>query len=145
MWLPLTIRTRLTVLARTTDCNTSPTHGPAAFTRVRARIVRSLPVRSSDRCSTQWSLSRSAPVQRVQVATVAPRSAASRAFSTTMRASSTQQSEYSKPSVYSGFNGSPAGSWRRRRVRVFGRRLRPPRWSYRNSPSRSSQAGLNPR
>ena len=41
---------------------------------------------------------------------MAPRSAASRAFSTTMRASSTQQSEYSNAArEYSGFSGAPAG------------------------------------
>ena len=51
------------------------------------------------------------------------------AFSTTRRASSTQQSEYSKPRVYLSRSGAPSGSRRRSSARVPGSFLRPPRWS----------------
>ena len=62
-----------------------------------------------------------------------------------MRLSSTQQSEYSNPQRDPGLSGLPASSRSRRSVRVGGSSRRPPRWSYRNKPSRSSQAGRWPR
>jgi hypothetical protein len=73
--------------------------------------------------------SRLAAATRVRMWMTAPRSAASRALSTTSLASSTQQSEYSKPRENSGLSGLPAGSRRMSSVRVFGSSLRPPIWS----------------
>jgi len=61
--------------------------------------------------------------------TSAPFSAAPMALSVTRRASSTQQSEYSKPRVYWSRIGVPSGSRRRSSMRVPGSFLRPPRWS----------------
>ena len=63
---------------------------------------------------------RSAETQRVRGAMLAPSSAAAIAFSTTRRESSTQQSEYSNPSLNSGLSGSPIGS----RVEINHARLR---------------------
>ena len=95
--------------------------GPAAFTSTRA-LAASPP--SSVSCHTPSACR--APTQRVRVRMSAPRAAASRAFSTTSRASSTQQSEYSKPRVNSGRSGAPAGSVRRSSERVpAGSRARP--------------------
>jgi glycerol-3-phosphate O-acyltransferase len=63
--------------------------------------------------SRQWISQRPsrsrAPVTAVRVSTVAPRSAASSALSTTSRLSSTQQSAYSNPSRIEGFSGAPSG------------------------------------
>jgi glycosyltransferase involved in cell wall biosynthesis len=66
-------------------------------------------------------------VQGERVSTSAPRSAASTAFNTTSRASSTQQSEYSKPRLYASLMAAPSGSRCRFRVRVAGSFFRPPR------------------
>ena len=114
------------VLPRITCPATSDTQGPAALTRVRARIVRVAPVFSSRVVSVQAPSSRDADTQPVRVATVAPSSAAAIAFSTTRRESSTQQSEYSKPRLNSGFSDWPIGSSRSDTVRVGGSFLRPP-------------------
>ena len=84
---------------------------------------------SSRSCAVQPSSSRRALMQGVRVSTSAPFSAAPTAFSTTSRASSTQQSEYSKPRVYLSRSGAPSGSLRRSSARVPGSFLRPPRWS----------------
>ena len=130
MWLPFTSRTRRGAASPTTSRSTRVTYGPAAFTSTRASAVAPP---SSVSCHTPSA--RRAPMQRVRVRMSAPRAAASRAFSTTRRASSTQQSEYSKPRVNSGRSGAPAGSVRRSSERVPGRIFRPPRWSYRNRPS----------
>ncbi|CDI91999.1 hypothetical protein BN889_03966 [Pseudomonas aeruginosa PA38182] len=80
------------------------TQGPAAFTRARARIEYRLPSLRS-RCRCQSPLLRRALTQRVRVWTWAPCSRAEIALSTTRRASSTAQSEYSKPRRISAFSG----------------------------------------
>jgi len=46
-------------------------------------------------------------MQRVRGSTTAPYCAAERAFSTTSRASSTQQSKYAKPFANCGFSPAP--------------------------------------
>ena len=129
MWLPWTSRTGAGVLSWSTLLITCPTQGPAAFTRARARISRGTRVASSRMVSRHSAPCRTAARQRVRGAMVAPWSAASRAFSTTRRESSTQQSEYSKPRRKRGCNGAPAGSSRRFSARVGGSFWRPPRWS----------------
>ena len=98
MWLPLT---SLTGQGRiwSVDCKTSLTQGPAALTNARAQILLNRPLRSSRTVRVHRPPSRSPLRQRVRVAMTAPLSAASRAFRTTSRASSAQQSEYSNPSV----------------------------------------------
>ena len=100
MWLPLTMRMRVGAFARTTPASTSETQGPAALTRARAATVSPDCRVSAHACPDRW-----AAMQRVRVRMSAPRSAASRAFSTTRRASSTQQSEYSKPRVNAARSG----------------------------------------
>ncbi|MDT4877141.1 hypothetical protein FQZ97_1126360 [compost metagenome] len=95
------------------------------MTRARARIDSRLPSARS-RWMCQSPLLRRALTQRVRVCTWAPRSRAAMALSTTSRASSTQQSEYSKPRVIWACSGLPAP---KRRPREAGRRLRLPRWS----------------
>ena len=88
--------------------------------------------------------SRDSAVQQVRVRMVAPCSAASTAFSTTRRASSTQPSEYTKPRLNWGFNGVPA-AWRARSMPLeAGRISRFASMSYRNRPARISQAGRWP-
>ena len=99
----------------------SPAHAHAPRRRLPASAATCHPLRAR-------------PMQRVRVRISAPRAAASRAFSTTRRESSTQQSEYSKPRAYSGRSGAPAGSRRRSTARVGGRIWRPPRWSYSEQP-----------
>ncbi|MNL68811.1 hypothetical protein D3C87_1935900 [compost metagenome] len=74
-------------------------------------------------------LSRFAEITRVRAMILAPRLAASRALSTTRRASLTQPSEYSNALVNSRFNGLPAGSRVMSSVAVAGSSLRPPIWS----------------
>ena len=49
MWLPLTSLTAAGVGIWSADCRTSPTQGPAALTRARARILLICPLRSSRR------------------------------------------------------------------------------------------------
>jgi hypothetical protein len=94
MWLPFTSRTRVGAVCPRTSVSTCETHGPAAFTSARAaQPVPSPSVRCHAPSTTR------APTQRVRVRISAPWFAASRASSTTSRASSTQQSEYSKPRV----------------------------------------------
>ena len=93
MWLPFTSRTEAGALAWTTAAATSATQGPAALTSTRARMLRRVPVASSRRTMVQAPSVRTAETQLVRGAIVAPQSAASRAFSTTRRESSTQQSE----------------------------------------------------
>ena len=89
---------------------TSATHGPAALTSARARMVRCTPVRFVAAARQRHRPSvRSADTQAVRGAIVAPRSAASRAFSTTRRESSTQQSEYSKPAGEFGLQRRAGG------------------------------------
>ena len=124
MWLPLTMRMRDGAAWPMTADSSCDTQGPAAFTSARARS--SVP---SSVVSTHSPSVIRARVQRVRVRMLAPRAAASRAFSTTRRASSVQQSEYSKARVKRGCSGAPAGSRRRSSVRVPGRILRPPMWS----------------
>ncbi len=79
---------------------------------------------ASSRVATQMSPSRRAETSFVRTRMSAPRSKASRAFSATMRLSSTQQSEYTKAVSKPGFKACPAG-WRVRWiVSVPGNRLR---------------------
>ena len=98
MWLPLTRRTRREALAPETRPMTSSTQGPAALAMAFARAFDRLPSALVNSMS-QPSPVRRAEVAAVRVSTVAPRSRASSALSTTRRASSTQQSEYSKARV----------------------------------------------
>ncbi len=91
MWLPRTSRTRAALVAgRSPRGSRRPTHGPPAFTTAFART--SPPPSSRSRHPPPSGSARS---KRLRVRISAPRAAASRAFSTTSRASSTQQSEYS--------------------------------------------------
>jgi len=68
--------------------------GPVALINTRAVAPSRRPLTSK---VSRHSSPRSAPTQRVRVRIAAPRSAASSALSTTRRASSVWQSEYSKP------------------------------------------------
>src|SRR5438105_8258838 len=110
-----------------TEPSASLTHGPAALTSIFALAGDLAPVDLSSSANRQRPASRLALTQRVRVLMSAPRSAASRALSTTRRASSTQQSEYSKARVNSDLSGPPAESRVRSRLLVGGRILRPPR------------------
>ncbi|CAH0292702.1 hypothetical protein SRABI66_04311 [Stenotrophomonas lactitubi] len=101
------------------------THGPAAFTRARARIENRLPSARSMFIS-HMPLLRLALTQRVWVWMCAPFSRAAMALSTTRRASSTQQSEYSKPLVISLFSGLSAPNLRLLEPASFSRL---PKWS----------------
>ena len=92
----------------------------------RAEAGSVLPVFSSRRVTFQAAPTRSAERQRVRVRMAAPRAAASMAFSTTRRESSTQQSEYSKPRRNSGRKGPPVISRARLTLRVAGSLRRPP-------------------
>ncbi|MNY46938.1 hypothetical protein D3C86_1821660 [compost metagenome] len=95
------------------------------MTRARARIENRLPSTRS-MCMCHRPLLRRALTQRVRVCTCAPCSRAAMALSTTRRASSTQQSEYSKPRLISALSGLPAP---KRRLREPGSFSRLPRWS----------------
>ena len=91
---------------------------PRHSTSTRAR---SSTPSGSVRCPERRRRHRAAS-QRVRVRMSAPRSAASRAVSTTRRASSTQQSEYSKARRDTRAAAArPAGSCRRSSTRVGGR------------------------
>src|SRR5260221_186845 len=68
---------------------TSLPQGPPPFTNGRARTPRLPPLRASVISIRHSAPSRRAEAQAVRVSTSAPRSAASMAFSTTSRASST--------------------------------------------------------
>ena len=83
-----------------------PTVRPA-LTSARARSRRRAPVCVSRSSSSHTAPSRCADTHSVRVATAAPRSAASRAFSTVSRESSTQQSEYSNPESIVGLQRRP--------------------------------------
>lgn len=78
-----------------------------AFTRARARMEKRLPS-SRSRCRCHSPLLLRALTQRVRVWICAPCSRAAMALSTTRRASSTQQSAYSKPWLISCFSGLSA-------------------------------------
>ena len=106
MWLPLTRRTCRSALMPLTRPSTSSTQGPAAFTRTRAAPVSLRRSPRPETSTTQELPSRCAAMTSVRVRISAPRSFASRALSTTSRASSTQQSEYSKASRYSSRIGA---------------------------------------
>ncbi len=81
---------------RSTVSLNAPTHGPVALTSTRALATSRRP--RTSRTSRQASSPRSARARSgCGCGSTAPRSAASSALSTTRRASSTQQSEYSKP------------------------------------------------
>src|SRR6266481_2593535 len=97
MWEPCTSRTFAFALTPAPDVSTSSTHGPPALTSARALIVERSPldVFSTVTCQIPSICRISTARERVRIS--APRSAASRAVSTTRRASSTKQSEYSKP------------------------------------------------
>ena len=99
MWLPFTRRSDLARGSFTCSARNCPAHGPAALTSARAATTRSSPVASLRTRTVHRFASRAASTQRHRVRMVAPRSAASIAFSTTSRASSTQPSAYSKPRV----------------------------------------------
>jgi DNA-directed RNA polymerase subunit K/omega len=71
----------------------SPTHGPPALTSARA-VISSARAVALDRHAPEVAVPRGADT-RVRTMIRAPRASASRAFSTTRRESSTQQSEYS--------------------------------------------------
>ncbi len=86
--LPLTSRTRASLVSLSRSFSTSATHGPAALT-----IAPACTSRPSDSRALQTSPSRRAESNSVRAAISAPRSAASSAFSTTSRASSTQASQ----------------------------------------------------
>ena len=73
--------------------STLSTQGPAALTRMRARDRLARGRRSGSSVAVQAPASAPAETKRVRVRIAAPRSAASSAFSTTRRQSSTQQSE----------------------------------------------------
>ena len=92
MWLPLIMRTALFAFRPATPVKVSLTHGPAAFTMMRAltRSAASPPL--GTRSISQRPSRRRALTQRVRVRISAPRSRASRALSTTSLESSTQQS-----------------------------------------------------
>src|SRR5690606_11240435 len=126
-WLPLTRRTLRAELEPATRLMTSETQGPAQLTRHLARKMRVSPVRLFFVVTVQPPFSRRAETAGERVSTRAPFSAAPTAFSVTRRASSTQQSEYSKPRVYWSRIGVPSGSRERSSVRVPGSFLRPPR------------------
>ena len=82
--------------------------GPAGVDqKLRAATVVLRAACASSSVQRHRPSSRRALTQRVRVLMSAPRSAASRALSTTRRASSTQQSEYSKARVNSGLSGLP--------------------------------------
>src|SRR5690606_30811088 len=100
IWLPLTRRTLRVELEPATRLMTSETHGPAQLTRHVARKVRVSPVTLFFVATVQAPFSRRAEMAGERVSTSAPFSAALMALSVTRRASSTQQSEYSKPRVY---------------------------------------------
>ena len=79
---------------------TSPTQGPPALTSARARDDPRRAVRPPRSVTRQRAaVARGRRRRGCAVRISAPRAAASRALSTTRRASSTQQSEYSKPVV----------------------------------------------
>src|SRR5436190_1227802 len=126
MWLPFTMRILSGLLSPITEPRTWLTHGPPVLMRHLALISLLPPLFISSRVHVQLPPSRRADTQRVRGLMSAPRSAASRALSTTRRASSTQQSEYSKPRVKSGLSGVPVISLVRSTLRVAGRILRPP-------------------
>ena len=72
-----------------------PTHGPLALTTPLAATGKRVPVVLSSSVASQREPRRASLTHSVRVRTSAPRKCASRAFSTTRRASCTQQSEYS--------------------------------------------------
>ena len=90
--------------ASTTWARTSATQGPAALTRARATIERRSPLAPSTRELPDRR--RSGDDERVRGLMSAPRSAASIAFRTTSRESSTVQSEYSKAWRYTRLQGN---------------------------------------
>ncbi|MCY1250292.1 hypothetical protein D9M72_639190 [compost metagenome] len=96
MWLPLTSRTLRLELSPAIRPMTSLTHGPAVLTTERAFTSVFTPVRRSVISTCQRPSTRRMALQAVRVRTRAPFFCASSALSTTRRASSTQQSEYSK-------------------------------------------------
>src|SRR6266566_1625764 len=97
MWEPCTSRTLARALTPAPDASTSSTQGPPALTSTRARIVLRAPLNVSSTVTCQIPSTCRISTARERVRISAPRSAASRAVSTTRRASSTKQSEYSKP------------------------------------------------
>ena len=119
MCAPSTRRTRPRAALPRRRCSTSSTHGPAALTSARAAIVSRRPLARSSSVTRQTSPSRTAECASVPTRIAAPRSAASRALSTTRRASSTQQSEYSKAVVeHAGPERPPGGVARQDRARA---------------------------
>ncbi len=105
---PCTRRTAACASTPVVRVRTSSTHGPAALTTVRARMVSRWPVAVSSIVTCQTPSARLISVARVRVLTTAPRAAASSALSRTSRASSTKQSEYSKARPNLPFaSGSP--------------------------------------
>lgn len=128
IWLPLTSRTRRLLSILSTSSFTTFIHGPAALTMPLARWACCCPSRFCV-VMCQYPPMRRAEVHLVRVRIFAPFSAALRALSTTSRASSTQQSEYSKARRYLSLSGTPASAWRRSRVAVPGNTRLPPRLS----------------
>ena len=80
----------------------------------------------------------------VRVKIFAPRFLASRAFRATSLLSSIQQSEYSKAFLNFFFRAFPAKFLLSEILDVPGKIFLPPKLSYKNSPSRISQAGRLP-
>ncbi len=141
MWLPLTSRGRWRWFSPARAFSTSATHGPAAFTRARAVTVCRAPVAWSSRVARQRPSWRRAATQRVRARMSAPAPARPPRSAPPGGNRPPSNRNTRTRCGTARCSGRPSGTRRRSRRCVPGRLRRPPRWSYRNSPRRTIQAG----